>query len=89
MRSAGREQHFSQLAVTSDPVQAPQVLKSLDWQKFSVDVVEVAVHSDAEHDAITLFLETQVSPGVPPATEALCQPTVLPAVQHSRNAAVG
>ena len=38
------------------------MLKSLDWGKFTVDVVEVAVHSDAEHDAITLFLETQVKP---------------------------
>ena len=32
-----------------------QVLKSLDCKKVTVDVVEVAVHSDAEHDAITLY----------------------------------
>ena len=41
-----------------------QVLKSLDWQKVTVDVVEVAVHSDAEHDGITLFMEAQVSPSL-------------------------
>ena len=37
-----------------------QVLKSLDWQKVTVDVAEIAVHSDAEHDGITLFMEAQV-----------------------------
>ena len=39
-----------------------QVLKSLDWHKVAVDVVEVAIHSDAEHDGITLFMEAQVQP---------------------------
>ena len=37
-----------------------QVLKSVDWQKVTVDVVEVAVHSDPEHDTITQFMERQV-----------------------------
>lgn len=43
-------------------VRASQVLKSLDYEKTAVDLVEVAVHSRQERAHISSFLLSQVRP---------------------------
>lgn len=38
----------------------PQVLKSVDLAKSEIDVIEVAIHSDIEHEQISAYMESQV-----------------------------
>lgn len=41
-------------------VVSAQVLKSVDMKATKLDVVEVAIHSDLEHEAISVYMAAQV-----------------------------
>lgn len=41
-----------------------QVLKSVDWKKVHMTLVEVAVHDEAHHNEVAAYMELQVSEGV-------------------------
>ena len=47
-----------------------QVLQSVDFSRVDVDVVEVAVHSDTEHEVLSAHMESLVGSNFQKPTES-------------------